>query len=110
MTPSKEDILCTLLAARTLIDCEGWTQEDYARDSEGQCVDYTDPNAVCFCALGAVYVSNSNSDVRAWVNGHLQDVIPPSRYVHEWNDAHGRTKEEVLAAFDRAIAKIEAEE
>jgi len=94
-----------LQEARALL-ARGWCQGYFAKDEAGHNVTENDPGAVCWCAVGATLraahvlrFDNSEAllalrvlgaEIRSW-------VIP------NWNDAEGRTKEEVLAAFDRAI-------
>jgi hypothetical protein len=102
-----DDVLCVLLVARTIIDCEGWTQETYARTADGDGTDVDDPKASCFCSLGAIWA------VSFAHGGQLGAITAVERAMNSgnlvgWNDAPGRTKEEVLSAFDRAIAAEEA--
>lgn len=53
------------------------------------------------CALQAIALSADSSEA-SWRAGQLlRDVIGEN--IMKWNDAPGRTKEQVLAAFDRAI-------
>ena len=89
-----------------------------------------------FCALGAIYGSvldhaddegcveidgivYSKYSVEAMVPAGVQDAVHAVRDcaressahycdIPEWNDEDGRTKEEVLAAFDCAISGLEA--
>ena len=50
MKPSQQ-----LRAAKALISKpENWTQDEYAKNSDGDGTDVNDDDAVCFCALGAV--------------------------------------------------------
>lgn len=91
-----------LVAARALIAEKGWCTGVMARDANGHAVGEQDSNAACYCVLGALTAANG-------------DEIPNSVYVAfayangaesivDWNDVKGRTKEEVLEAFDKAIA------
>jgi hypothetical protein len=89
-----------LLAARWMLKHVGWQQ--------GQYVSYdVDVNfkPVAFCAIGALMrVEKENpEDYSRALNElflHIGCRIPT------WNDTPGRTKEEVLAAFDQAIERI----
>ena len=51
--------LQSLTAARALIaDPKHWTKNTYAKDVEGRSVPATDPEAFCFCSVGALYKVN----------------------------------------------------
>ena len=93
-----------LVKARNLLDRDGWTQ--------GRFGDVGGP----YCARGALVVA---------AGAPRPATVPPSRHCGalnsayhllqlivgvetigaDWNDTPGRTKEEVLAAFDAAIAE-----
>ena len=85
------------------------------------------------CALGACHIVDEReirlagkSPFREWLNRmsdperlrrgdlgrmYLMKAFGPSvNSIEMWNDAPGRTKEEVLALFDKAIAMAEADE
>lgn len=86
-----------LKAAREKV-AAGWTQKFYFREVAG---------VGCFCAMGAV---NEAAVVAGYADHagaldalkHAIDGVSEMSIVH-WNDRAGRTKDEVLAAFDRAI-------
>lgn len=89
-----------LVKAKGLIEKHGWTQDKYHAPT-GE-----------FCSLGAiryaiwdcldrsstddVYYKAKTAFLRATDSGYSSDVA--------FNDAEGRTKDEVLAVFDKAIA------
>lgn len=91
----------------------GWTQKALGRDENGDelVAGYSGSGllrSVCVCAEGAVcFVDflHRHAAMRA-----LRLAIDPSDLtdVHRWNDAKHRTQAEVVAAFDRAIASLEA--
>lgn len=95
-------VVVVLKKARALIE-QGWTQGAFKR--------YTDnpDRPIEYCAVGAIREA-SNSEV--W--GELYDAgiclstaLRGMAYTHdpiEFNDAPGRTREEVLEMFDKAIA------
>ncbi len=97
-----------LRAARQLLIDRGWTQGTFARDAKGARTLYDAPDAVCYCSLGAIMVvgrgfapeASTLALTKAIGSGHPANVA-------EWNDAKDRTKEEVLAAYDRAIVLAE---
>ncbi|MEZ0212486.1 MAG: hypothetical protein ACAH27_05980 [Xanthobacteraceae bacterium] len=76
----------------------GWTQHTLARDGDGNATYPESSSAVCWCPLGAFRPQGGdNFTARAILR--LAIGIP----INQWNDDPARTKEEVLAAFSRAI-------
>lgn len=97
-----------LRAAAKLLVEKGWTQGYYAHDAAGNDTEANTKDAVCFCALGAlarVRGVSFPSDVDPMALA-LCRVIG-TRDVDSWNDAPGRTAEEVIAAL---LAAADAEE
>lgn len=96
-----------LIGARALI-AKGWVQDVYAVDAEGHDIDPLSHAACRFCCLGAIARVMEIADVG---NGQLADDVPATvslekaagRSIPGFNDAFGRTKEQVLAVFDQAI-------
>jgi hypothetical protein len=101
-----------LLAARTLIQTPNdWTKGVNARDAAGEPVEEYHPNAVCYCALGAVDITDfrNGADSREyWRSVDALNAAVPAPYqhweVHEYQDLPETTHADVLALFDRAIA------
>lgn len=92
--------------ARALIaDEKNWTQDKVARDRRGYSVSPESRRAVCFCAIGALRKTCVDDDSLIYARDVLRDVakIP----ITEFNDTH--THAEVIALFDRAIARAEGE-
>lgn len=96
-----------LKAARARIE-QGWCQRAYAQDAEGSYVSTLSPDADSYCLSGALWATAGLDDkavARCLVllseDGRACGVIA-------WNDQPERTKEEVLARYDQAIAKAEA--
>lgn len=103
-----------LEAAKALIETRGWTQGTYGRDESGASVPTSElaDRATCFCGWGAVNAAVRHDGRSGWpsqlwaalraldlsANGHFPD----------FNDAPGRTVQEVLAVFDAAIARQRA--
>lgn len=98
-----------------------WAQGASAYDKTGERVSSRSSRAACFCASGALD--------RALVGAYGQSLWIQGRAYEEaeialgeailaitgrrmdtamWNDAYRTTHEEVLAAFDRAINRLEA--
>lgn len=100
--------LLTLIRARAKIE-SGWVQGSYRARRKfrffGPLVSTSDPaKATHFCAFGALIAAEPDQNLRldalAYLHKHVPDIIA-------FNDAKGRTKDEVLAVFDRAIQQLE---
>lgn len=100
------EIKKTLLCAVDLLEQKGWTQGAFAQDVEGCIVSPMDPRAVCFCTLGAISKCGDDNyraaavTVSKWLRQNYAGV----NGIVDWNDARGRTKEEVVAALRAAAA------
>jgi hypothetical protein len=96
-----------LRKARELITpLRRWIKGSYARDACGYTAYINESDAVCFCAMGALYRSYCvDVDTEIDAEKLLASVIGGS--VINFNDGH--THAEVLDAFDRAIALAESE-
>lgn len=95
-----------LRAARDRISSpERWCVGFSAVDAQGNGVDPRNPNARRWCSIGAIgAVSRApGHDEHAYIA--LSEAMG-GEFVGDWNDAH--THVQVLAAFDRAIAKLNA--
>ena len=92
-----------LTEARALI-AKGWCQGASARDVHGIPADFWGQKAVTFCMSGALCrMENFIFDAHRTSRNILYSVIEVNNLA-TWNDREGRTQEEVLAAFDKAIA------
>lgn len=96
-----------LQKARKLI-AKGWTQGAFARNDRGWSVGNNSPDAQCFCAVGAIRTA-AGWDGNAPM-GEYREALSAVRAatgsrlpIPSWNDNAKRTKEDVLAAFDKAI-------
>lgn len=108
-----------LKAARELIsDPAHWLQNDFAADAAGIETESGMPDAVCFCAYGALNrVTHTPDGMSIHLDGKLPrdvairtliDVIG-GREPHalaEFNDEHSHA--EILSVFDKAIEFIES--
>ena len=97
-----------LIEARNLIEKKGWGQGHYAVDDDGVTVGIDSPDACRFCTMGAIYAAN-----RTYSESVVQDLVQAlgfdnSGEVLLWNDSPSRTKDQVLARFDRAIKELPA--
>jgi hypothetical protein len=76
----------------------GWTQGDFARDHNGNSVHFSSPNAVCWCAVGAVkacYRGAGQYDAMQLLRNTIN-----RQYIDHWNDDRRRTKRSVLKVFE----------
>jgi hypothetical protein len=96
-----------LIKARGLLVDKGWCQGDYVKDG-------------ALCCLGAIGAACGGTADDPFLKRRIMRTVAQSDTYHAgycrladaiggdlisaWNDDNYRTKEEVLAAFDRAIA------
>lgn len=94
----------TLIEAKAIIaKPENWTQGVFARDKTGHQVHVADPDAVCFCSLGALRktgIKETSGAVYMRARGCLADS-GGSVDIANINDTS--THEEVMAMWDKAI-------
>lgn len=96
-----------LKRAKRLLETKGWTQGWYARDKGGNETSPLSDEAVCFCSVGAVERAAGADYAYAYAFAIDKLVASLPRgwtRVPEYSDAPRRTKAQVLALFDRAIA------
>jgi hypothetical protein len=116
---SYNDVIDVLDETKKILTEKGWTQGTYARDAEGKPTDYAEPTACSFCLRGALVLACASrsgvDDVRDratrplhkalgrvltgedytdYLNGDIDIVV--------FNDAHGRTKEDIFNLIDIA--------
>lgn len=100
------DVFDVLTEARSWVD-KGWTQGYPARTAEGLCTrDVSDPEATSWCVVGGIW--KALAELGVWSLEHdarvlFEDVVGCNPAT--WNDDPWRTKEQVLEALDRAIAR-----
>jgi hypothetical protein len=106
-------------AREILVDARGRVQQGWchgvdARDARGRRCAPWHPDARSWSVLGSLVASEGgDADVRAHASGAelgnavslLAEAVGSSS-LQVWNDEPGRTQEEVLAAFDRALALL----
>lgn len=99
-----------LNAAADLIEPDGaWTQRAGARTSDNGFCDTTDPEAVAFCATGAIYRVSRTAlgfDYPTYCKAvdALESQIDRAT-IARWNDWPDRTQAEVVEALRKAAAK-----
>lgn len=97
-----------LRAARKRIEApERWTKGAGARFADGT---IASPNrvseAVSFCCIGALLDGDQRANTEAYV---AMASVVPGGLLAPFNDAPSTSHSDVLAAFDRAIARLEAQ-
>jgi hypothetical protein len=103
-----EETLLVLKRARTLVE-SGWCQKAYATDAVGQQVRPEDPTAVAYCIRGALRAQEADTDLDALNDADRALERRAMRGIAGFNDQQGRTKDEVLTLFDRAIDDVKGE-
>jgi len=104
-TIDREAIAAKLDEARALVE-RGWTQDNFAQDASGQLVVSNSPEAVCFCAAGAV----GRVQAPWWESLAALEKAVGTNNIVVWNDAPERTQAEVVEAFKRAAAGLRSGE
>jgi hypothetical protein len=115
MTASTKSIADVLDAAADLIAAPGaWTQfpsvyeRGSARDADGKAFYAPSRKAVCWCIYGAIsQIAGTDRDLSYKASRAIET---DSEGVSSWNDALGRTQEEVVAKLREAAAKARAEQ
>ena len=110
------------LAADRLQRC-GWTQHAAARAEDGAAVEPTSSAAAAYSAAGAIVASSpaiaddpdqrrsARIDAVAALYRSIPELAPHDRRavvsaVHDWQDAPGRSREQVIRAMHRAAAQM----
>lgn len=91
-----------LIAAKAKVEA-GWCQGAYARDDRGYSTIGDQSDAVSWCMSGAL------GAVSGWQTFKAEQAIRPylgNDNLVQWNDRIRRTKAEVIAVFDQAIASL----
>ena len=94
-----------LKRARILLTPPGaWTRRAFARGRDGELTTIGSETAVSWCSVGALEASAWGEDRWSAQNHLMSATNIYGESLLMWNDNPGRTQEEVLAAFDKAIA------
>ena len=84
---------------------ERWTQGAFARDTSGGSVDLDDPDAVCFCLVGAHVLARHlvtgigyHEELDPWVDDRRHERFPDMAMgIVAWNDHPTTTYEDIIA-------------
>jgi hypothetical protein len=103
-----------LQIARELL-VKGWTKGAYARAADNTPVSFANKDAFGWCMVGACYKANGLLNIRFLECNGLQYLWKAVKLGNEpelthWNDAPGRTLDDVLAVYDKAIELAIGEE
>lgn len=94
-----------LQKAKELISTpEKWAQGDIAFDSNGEPTSALSICAERWCSLGAIVRVDGGVNYTFGNSRRMLSDALSGNKIADWNDATGRTHEEVMDAFDRAIA------
>lgn len=103
------EVVKVLERAKELLNEKGWCQGELAKGEHGESVDLLDPRAASFCLLGAIRCQRETTSVNARISAgiHLASAVGSLRTdwltVPDYNDAPGRTKEEIMEVLTKAI-------
>lgn len=102
-------------AADLIEPVERWTQDGEAFNADGNDCNADDGDAVCWCALGALWAvggRNGFPPARDYLESHLGinpgEPRPTVSPVATWNDLPDRTQSEVVTAL-RSASKLAEE-
>ena len=93
-----------LQEARKFVE-KGWTQGVFARDKEGNTVESKDPRACKWNAMGALIAANPQGLYRWLELCSIFHSLTDKSLSFAFNDEPETTKEDVLALYDKAIAR-----
>lgn len=118
LTPKEIDLKIIKKARETIAKPENWTRGAMARDRQGNPARADSAEACAWCSVGAlhhaIYLETEVeghsaillANAMAWLNMPIWATDPASNLAR-FNDRH--THADVLANFDKAIARLERE-
>jgi hypothetical protein len=101
---TNDNVYCTLLAARLLIDEEeSWTKNNHAKDNEGHSVTPLDKSAICWCVVGAIKCFAPNATTENITVSKLFFITKQLGFFGVSNYNDNNSHKNVLAVLDEAI-------
>lgn len=108
-----------LQTAKSIV-ADGWVQKAFACDKDNRSVAALDPSACEFCSAGALIKALGSEGLESGLYETCLYALTvqinlgkerrfDSQGVVPWNDAYGRTKQEVVALFQATIDSIKKE-
>ncbi len=86
---------------------KGWCQNKLAEDKGKNSVDYNDPGAIKWCAVGAIWAAIQEGPVvavqveRLRLCDKLKEIVGED--IINWNNKKGRTHQEVIGVFEKLV-------
>lgn len=109
MNQEQEKVLMCLEKAKAKLgpNGENWTKEAYARNKLGIKILSSDPNAVKFCALGAIRAAKCEPQVQTKAQITLNRVAMEigAESIVDLND-DAKSFKEILDVYDAAISEL----
>lgn len=95
-----------LEAARWILENVGWGTMYYGQTQMGMplAMGQVHCDTKCACATGAIWMVEAKEELKNQAEDLLKEEV--GTHVPFWNDARGRTKEEVIDVFTRVINKL----
>lgn len=79
---------------------ENWAQGGYAKDPDGQLVNWKDDTACCWCVLGALHKCYPSKDLFDASSRLVRDrILRFAEGIDLWNDSPSTTHAQVLAVL-----------
>lgn len=116
MKTSNADVAKYLNAAADHLETHDWVQGVMCANKEGRATTLKDPSTACWCGAGAVYFVAPSWEEALDTVFALTDYMSPGVWpqregagsskapLPQFNDAEGRTKEEVVALLRKGAA------
>lgn len=103
LTADPEKVKHLLITARDELRERGWMQGDYGTTDGPKCT----LGALNWAATGAPGMTGYRPALSD--STHALALVLGNGYIHQWNDWHARTADEVVATFEAGIALVDDE-
>ena len=109
----KKSAIKVLNGAIDILKNNKWTRKENARNIRSEPVLVGDPEAVSFCALGAIYKAYFNQDDKYDSDGAHFAQVELRNYlgctIATWNDSKVNRKRDVISAMKKCVKGLENE-